>query len=110
LPGLSRCLVYGELWRRAGRKRQAYRERGAGAEAGAAGFERAAVHLDEVPGEREADAEAAVGTGPGGIGLHEKLEDERQHLGCDAHALVVDLDDCFVPLAAPRKIDLSSSV
>ena len=58
------------------------------------------MHLDEVLHDREAEPEAAVMAGRGGIALAEALEDVRQDLGADALAGVAHLHvDVAVDLA-----------
>ena len=57
--------------------------------AGAVRLHAAAVHLGEVPDERQADAEAAVGAATGAVRLPEAVEDEREQ-GGDARPGVAD--------------------
>ena len=72
------------------RDRQQDGERRAAILALAVGRDRAAVQLDQVLDEREAEAEAAVRARAGAVGLPEPLEDVRQHRGRDALAGVAD--------------------
>ena len=53
---------------------------------------RAAVLLDEVPRDREAEAEAAVEARGATVGLSEAVEHERQELRSDADSRVPDRD------------------
>ena len=72
--------------------RQAHDERRALALAGALGPHRAAVQLDQLLDDRQAQPQPAVAAGRRGVGLAEPLEDVRQELGPDAHAGVDDGD------------------
>ena len=58
-----------------------------------------AVHLDEALHQREPDAEPARGAATRPVGLHEHVEDARQHLGRDADAGIAHRDDHVVVLA-----------
>ena len=59
---------------------------------GAVGLDRPAVLLDEMAHDRQAEAEAAVHAGVGGVGLGEAIEDVRQEPGLDAGPGVAHLD------------------
>ena len=56
----------------------------------ARGLDRSAVQLDELPDQREADAEPALGAVAGVVGLDEEIEDVRQQVRADAAAFVGD--------------------
>ena len=60
--------------------------------AGAGGMHGAAVHLDDVPHDRETEPEPAGLAGRAGVGLAEALEHVRQEVGADADAGVADDD------------------
>jgi hypothetical protein len=68
--------------------RQQHAERGALVEAGAVHFDRAAVQLDQVPRDREPQAEAAMCARRAGVALAETIEDIRQELRHDANPAV----------------------
>ena len=74
------------------RQRQRHDERGALVFAAALGPDGAAVQLDEVLDDGQAQAQPAVVARRGGVGLAEALEDHRQELGLDADARVADGD------------------
>ena len=61
-------------------------ERRARAFARALGADRAAVQLDQLLDDRQAQPQAAVAAGGGGVGLAEAVEHVRQELGRDALA------------------------
>src|SRR6185436_16410811 len=77
------------------------RKRCAAARAGAVDGNRSPVHLDEVPRQREPDAEPAELARRAGVRLPEALEDVRQVLGGDADAAVLHADHDR-PVVAPR--------
>lgn len=54
--------------------------------------DRAAVDLNEVPDDREAEAQAVVRARRRAVRLTESVEDEREELDRDALAVVADLD------------------
>src|SRR5437660_995644 len=60
--------------------------------AGALGFDPAAVALDQVPRDRQAETEAPLRLRDGAVGLAEALEDVGQEVGADAHAGVAHGD------------------
>src|SRR6185295_20330859 len=71
-------------------RRKPHAERRAAVLAGALRLDRTAVELDEVPHNREADAEPAEPAGAAALCLAKPLEDMRQKLGDDADAVVGD--------------------
>ena len=75
-----------------GAHRQRDREEGAPARALALGLHLAAVEVDQVLDERQAQAEPPVGPLEAGVGLPEALEDVGEELGGDALAVVADLE------------------
>jgi hypothetical protein len=65
----------------------------------------AAVELDEMTNQREADAEAAFRPGERRVGLHEQLEDRLDLVGGNADAVVGDDEDGVLALDAEREPD-----
>ena len=84
---------------------QGHRERRAQALSGALGADRPAVHLDEVPHDRQAEAE--TGDRPPCVGLTEPVEDVRQDRRRNALARVAHLDDDVGPHALQREVHVS---
>ncbi len=66
---------------------------------------RAAVQLDQVADDRQAEPEPAVGAGDRPVGLAEAVEDVRQEVGADADAGVGHPDDGVAPLLAQADLD-----
>src|SRR6185369_9221214 len=97
---LPRTALYRAASGRRRSKRQADDELAAEVLAGAARRHRAAVRLDELVDDGEADAEARLVDRNPGVD-REQVEDVRQLLGSDADAVVGDGDDDLVG-AAPR--------
>src|SRR5690606_23328470 len=65
----------------------------------------AAVQLDEVPHDREPEAEPAVRARGGGVGLPEALEEPWQRRGADAGAVVADGEPDVAPGVRERDRD-----
>ena len=68
------------------------------------GHRRSAVQLDEAAHQREPDAEAPADAGERMLGLAERLEHVRQHLGRDADAVVHDLEYRLVARAPHSRV------
>src|SRR5690606_22219373 len=79
---------------------QPYDEFAAFAGAAAAGFDAAAVQLDDSPHECQPDAKSALSAVDLGVALHEKVEDFREEFFGDAGAAVADSQDDVAALAA----------
>src|SRR5262245_42311487 len=88
-------------------ERKADGERGAAAEAGALGCDGAAVHLDDLARDAQAEAEAGVSLAKPTAALAELLEDVRQELGIGAGAVVLDAD--HGPPVAPVDSELDAA-
>ena len=76
-------------------ERQAHRDGRAGIRTGAFDRDATEVHFDERFHHTEANAEAAQGAVEGAVGLAEKVEDVRQEVGGNTHAVVRDGDHHF---------------
>jgi len=50
------------------------------------------MEFDQLPGNSQAEPQASMPPHEFGVGLPERLEDERQEVGCDARARVGDGD------------------
>ena len=66
------------------------------------------MHVGEPRDEREANAQAALGTIERRVRLHEEVEDARQHVGADADARVPHADDRVWTLALDGDGDTAS--
>ena len=86
-----------------GRHWQADGHRGAQAQAVAVGGDGPAVLLDQVAGDGQAQAEAAVIPRRAAVGLAEAIEDVGQEVGRDADAGVANLD--LEPAATDTAVD-----
>ena len=64
----------------------------------AAGRDRAAVQVHQLPHQRQADAHAALGAVERTVGLRKQIEHARQQLGCDADAVVPYPEHGFLAL------------
>ncbi len=84
-------------------------ELGAVAEAFARGVDRAAVRLDEVADDGEAEPEAAVAPRGGGVALAEALEDVGQERGRDALAVIAHGDDGGASARGEGDVDLGAA-
>src|SRR5262249_22443097 len=89
-------------------QRELHHERRALSFAGAFRVHAAAVQLDEVPDQREADPPAALSARVPAVALGQAIEDERQDLGADAPAGVAD--DDFDVRPDPLQLDLDPSI
>ena len=78
---------------------------GALVDAGARGAHAAAVHLDDLPHQREPDAEPAVGAVEGAVDLGEEVEDVAQHLRRNADPVVAHRDHRLVLLGMELEPD-----
>ena len=63
----------------------------------------ASVHPGQPLHEGEADPQAALGPVQGAVGLSEEVEDPREHVGVDSHAVVSNPEDHFIPLSLDRE-------
>ena len=95
-------------------QRNLHAKRGALVDSAARRIDRAAVHLDELPGYRQPQAEPAAFTGDAGVRLAEPLEHMRKEFRRDADAGIADGNfhvriDAFEadlhPAAAVRELD-----
>ena len=69
----------------------------------------AAVHLDEMPHQREADAQPASFPLERAVRLHEHVEDRRQQSGFDADAGILDAKGHRVALALRSERDAAAA-
>ena len=76
----------------------------------ALGMDGAAVQLDDVADDGQADAQAAVMSGAGGVSLAETIEDIGEELRIDADAVVGDFDLDIAALAGEADLDLAAAV
>ena len=67
-------------------------------------FDAAAMHIDKILDQRQADAEPALALHRRMIALHEQLEDVRQYLGRDANAVIARSDFYHIPEISRRHL------
>ena len=87
------------------RQRQADHELRPLAQPVALGLDGPAVHLDEVPHERQADAQPALRPAVGRVRLDEQVEDPGQHLRRDADARVAHAEHSLTALLFDGQTD-----